>query len=133
MALKSKVRTATYRFDDNSLRLQASFENLEKLRAQTGQDPITYLTSGLDVQNTGEVIKAIRTIFFCLQADDATYTEEEIHNAMFGDMAGFAKPENMNAVASALAAVLGADIQAKLAEAQSEADDTPKNSPGSTA
>lgn len=116
MPLPNNVRTATFHFAGASLKLQASFANLEKLKQHTGKSPFEYIFTGMDETNIDEMMDMIRTLFFSLQADVEPYTEGQIHDWLFGDFAGFFTQENVQQIQDVLGHIIGEDLKSKAPE-----------------
>lgn len=131
MPIPSSVRTSVFHFGGGSLRLQATFENLEKLKSRVNQSPFDYILTTIDMENLDEMSDMIRTLFFCLQADVEVYTEAQIHDWLFGNFIGFFTEETVTLVQETLSSIIGLDLKAKLAELEAqnktvEADTAPK-------
>lgn len=121
MPLPSSIRTATFHYKSASLRLQATFANLEKLKQATGQSPFDYIFGAMEVDQVDETMATLRTLFFCLQADSEPHSEAEIHDWLFGDFEDFFNEENMDTVTVVLGSIIGLDIKKKLEALAAEA------------
>ncbi len=121
MPLPSSIRTSTFHYNGASLRLQASFANLERLKQATGKSPFDYIFTAMDMEEVDDLMEMIRTLFFNLQADVEPYTEAQIHDWLFGEFMGFFNEENIQRVQETLGSIIGLDLKAKLEELAAEA------------
>lgn len=116
MPLPSSIRTATLSFGGATLKLQANFLNLERLKAKTGKSPFDFIFTVMDFDAPDEMIETIRTLLFCLQADAEEYTEAQIHDWLFGGFTSFFNNETLTHLHEVLGAIIGEDLKAKVSE-----------------
>lgn len=114
--LKSRIGTAVFEHDGQSIKLQANFAALEQLAQATGDDALAYIA---DFSTARQLVE----IFYHLQLD-SEYTRDEIQGAFFYSLELMMNNEKYKTqLASTIATVLGADLTKLIAPA---ADDTQK-------
>lgn len=101
MALKNRLGTGVFVWDDQSIKLQSSLGNLEALSEATGKDAIEFL-------QTANKPSDLATMFFHLQYGSA-YTCDEIYAAFFGRISEFDKPEWQEAFSNCISDMLGVE------------------------
>ena len=121
MPLPTNIRTSTFHYNGGTLRLQATFANLEKLKQETGKSPFDYIFTAMDMDDIDELMVMIRTLFFCLQSDSEPYTKAQIHDWLFGEFMAFFNEENIQLLQETLGNIVGLDLKAKLQELAAEA------------
>lgn len=122
MPLPSSIRTATLRFNNASLKLQANFANLEKLKSQTGRSPFDFIFTVMDMDDPDGMIETIRTLLVCLQADVEEYSEAQIHDWLFGGFSDFFNGDNLTHLNEVLGAIIGEDLKTKVPSTAPEPD-----------
>ncbi|GFE72372.1 hypothetical protein [Novosphingobium sp. TCA1] len=114
MALKSRLGTGVFQFDDNEIKLLPSLDRLKNLSEATGEEALDYMA------NCGHPMR-LTELFFHLQTGSA-YTREEIYAAFFGKLGNFEDEEFNAALMTLFSQMAGKD----LAEAIKPATDTQK-------
>ncbi len=108
MALKTRIGTAVYEYDGDSIKLAATFAAMEQLAEETGMDALAFI-------ETATTLRGITEMFYHLQAD-SEYTREEIYQAFFAEPAIFEEAAAQEKLRDCLATVLGKKRAAMLKE-----------------
>lgn len=101
MALKSRLKSATFAFDGDTIELKSTLRNLEALREDCGTDFYEYLEN---CKTPSDMAK----LFFHLQ-EGSEYTESEIYEAFFADLNAFQTPEFAEQLQKIIYALMGLD------------------------
>jgi type IV secretory pathway VirB4 component len=137
MALPNRLHTATYSFAGGSLKLQATFDALEALKADVLGDPITYIGNVLSgIDGPHDLIERVTTTFFHLQLpekDEGRESKASIHAWLAGEYDTFFEPANFNALAVAIAKIMGKDVADAIASMSTDEDSPKKTKETSTA
>lgn len=112
MALKDRTGTAVYTYDNDEIKLAATFGAMEQLADATGMDALLYIQSVSTPRELAEM-------FYHLQSG-TTHTREEIYNAFFAEVAAFADEEVQKKLAECIAILLGSKRASMLKEGDSQ-------------
>ncbi len=127
MPNQSKINTATFEHDGNSIRLRASLKNLNSLEEAAGTSDILFYMQ-TKVRNTTELAR----FFYHLQVVDEgaeRSSMDDIYEWFFADLGDIMDEAWQKKLADCIAMLFGSKLQAKLAEL-SEAEAKKKKEPG---
>lgn len=99
MALQSRIGTATFEHDGQSITLQAKLENIRRLETATGLDFYDFL-------DTCESQQKLAELFHYMQINTEE-TEDEIYDAFFGDVMVFQNTEFQLKVQNVISTLMG--------------------------